>query len=208
MNEALEANAEADEVFRKAYGGDYPDRAGVLNNRGELLLHLGRIDDARAMFEQSLTLFEARLGPGTVATGVVRLGLSEVERAAGNFEQALAHANAALAIFQTKLGPGHVRVARGHVMIAEAQLASDEAALARSHMDAALAIGSPKRPEAQLWTLLHADATLRDPGATAAQREAVRVAVDRERAAWIDGAPTSAHAGEVLARIDALTPTE
>ena len=206
LEEALESNRQADVLLREAYGESYPDRPGLLNNRGDLLVHLGRLDEARTTLEEARTLFEAQLGPGTIATGVVRLNLSEVERLAGNLDTAREHATAALEIFQKQHGPEHVRVGRGHVTLAETELESGAPALAREHLEAALAIGTPKPPEAQLWTLLHAEATLRDPAATDEERHDVRTAVARERAAWIEGAPTSDHAAEVLARIDALTP--
>ncbi len=202
--DALDAIAKADEYLRKGYGDDYPDRGGLLNNQAEILLHLGRLDDARTTFERARKHFEARLGPDSEGTGVVRLNLAELEHRAGRLDDARAHGEAALQIFETKLGASHVRVARAHVALAEADLAEGAPTEARDHLARARAIGSPKRAEAQLWTMLFAEAGLRAPGTTQTERTRILESVERERDRLIQGTPYSDRIAQVLARVESL----
>jgi tetratricopeptide (TPR) repeat protein/predicted Ser/Thr protein kinase len=202
--DALEAIAQADVYLRKGLGDTYPQRGGLMNNRGEVLLLLGRLDEARSTFELARSLFEARLGPDSEGTGVVRLNLAELERRANRLDDARAHGEASLTIFNAKLGTKHTRTGRAHVALAKIELAADAPATARDHLARALEIGTPKPAESQLWTMLHAEATLRSPSATQTERTRAIERIDRARDGLIQGTQHSDDIARALARVEAL----
>ena len=202
--DALASVSQADDIFREAHGDDYPNRAGLFNNRGTILIALGRLDEAREAITRAGEMFEAQLGPGTEATGVTQLNLSEVERLAGNLEAARTHALTARTQFTNRLRPDHVRIGRANVALAEVELAAGESDAARGSMARALAIGTPKAAEERLWTLLQAEATLRSTSSTDAERREARAAVEAVRDAPAQTSEYSRNTRNALNRIDAL----
>jgi len=206
--DALAATDDCDAIFREHFGDSHPKRGALLVNRGEILMHLGRFDEARTATTAAKAIFDERLGEGNEISGVTLLNLSEVERKDGNTEASIRRARASLSILEKTAGPEHVRVGRASMALAHALLLDDDPAEALRLTERALQIGTPKPAEAQLWSLLHAEATLRAETSTVADRGAARRDIEAIGKDPMQGTPFSEDIARTLGRLDEATVTD
>ncbi|HEX2150180.1 MAG TPA: tetratricopeptide repeat protein, partial [Actinomycetota bacterium] len=104
--EALEQSLAIDEV---TYGPDHTQVASDLNKLGLVLQGLGRLHEARTMFERALDIHERVLGPEhpEVATDLTNLG-GAMEHL-GEYGAAKAFYQRAISIDEAMYGPSHAR---------------------------------------------------------------------------------------------------
>jgi tetratricopeptide (TPR) repeat protein len=92
--------------------GVVPDtNAKLLNQVGEYLTHIGRLDQARQAFELALVLTERAHGPSDRRRAAIINNLGRVLKRAGDIEQARAHFEEALVLDQAAYGESHAHVA-------------------------------------------------------------------------------------------------
>lgn len=104
--EALEQSLAIDEA---TYGPDHQQVASDLNKLGLVLQGLGRLHEARSMFERALDIHERHLGPDhpEVATDLTNLG-GAMEHL-GEYTAAKAFYQRAISIDEALYGPSHAR---------------------------------------------------------------------------------------------------
>ena len=95
--EALALNQRAIDILRKALGAGHPEVAMHISNRGEILNALGRYEEARALFNSALAVWNKELPPdhsdfgdSLNGIGASYLGQDEPEPALAPLERALA----------------------------------------------------------------------------------------------------------------------
>lgn len=106
MPHALAASAHA-----QAAGAAPETNAKLLNQVGEYLAHIGRLEQARQTFERALVLTEQAHGPNDPRRAAVINNLGRVLKRVGSLEQARAHFEEALVLDQASYGESHPHVA-------------------------------------------------------------------------------------------------
>lgn len=120
---------------------DLPDQAVARStaqiNLGVLLSHQRRLIEARALFEQALTVRQAELGSDHPWTSIPAGNLASILTMQGEFAAAEALYSQALADRIKVLGDAHPRVAAMHNLLGKMHLAAHDPARAEPHLDAA-----------------------------------------------------------------------
>lgn len=101
------------EMARRLFDGqDHYDLAHALNNRGGVLLHLDRLDEAEAILEEALQMCERMYASQEhAALGRAVANRAWVARLQGDLDDALAGYRRSLGILRRTLGESHPRVA-------------------------------------------------------------------------------------------------
>jgi tetratricopeptide (TPR) repeat protein len=124
-------------------GPTHPDTAQTLASRAQVLKALGRIDEARAGYEDAIAALEGTFGAQHRALAIPLLNLGNLERAEGDpTRAALVHARYR-EIVAREFPPDHHEHGRAHVSLAEEQLAAGDADAALA--SAAAAVGIARR---------------------------------------------------------------
>ncbi|MCB9378731.1 MAG: serine/threonine protein kinase, partial [Holophagales bacterium] len=127
---AAEHLGEALAIREKALGADHPFVANTRSNLANVLLALGRTDEAVALFREAIRAWTESLGAEHARVAAGWWGLSRALESAGDLEGALDAARRTAAIDAVTLPPGHPDRDAGPARVAEleARLAADHGA--------------------------------------------------------------------------------
>lgn len=120
--EALEAYQEAVRRREASYGDEHLSTGQARNAKGTALLELGRVDEAKTLFER----VRRDTPPEELVAATANMMLSRVASDAGGHERALTLANKAFVSYETQLGAGHVASAEVRLQLARAKLAAGD----------------------------------------------------------------------------------
>ncbi len=119
LEEAEQNYRRALELLRTVYPDDqHPDIASAANNLAILLHELGRPDEALALYEESLQIRRATLGPEHPRTGVGHLNLGRLLVNLDRLDEARPHLQSALQMARAVRGEDHL-----HTLVARSTLA-------------------------------------------------------------------------------------
>jgi tetratricopeptide (TPR) repeat protein len=107
--EALASLRESLSAYEKI--GDKAAMPSVLNNLASVYKNMGRLEEAKAYYERSLTLTEELRGPNDPDAAIVLNNLGSVYVAMGDLDRALLLFQRSLSIYEKMLGPDHPQTA-------------------------------------------------------------------------------------------------
>jgi hypothetical protein len=105
--EALEPAKQASDIYLKVLGEDHHDTANSFLNVATLLQHVGKLDEAKALFERCLKIRNQVLGADHPETALAHLNLGNVLLAQGKRQDAQKHYAECLAVYRQVLGEEH-----------------------------------------------------------------------------------------------------
>lgn len=107
-------------VFKKVYGPNHKEVAGVLLNLGTDHFITEDLDAAEAAYAEALKIFEETLGPDHASVGAALNNLADVAATRGDYDKAIPLYDRAYAVWSKALGPTHQHVATvlGHLGVA------------------------------------------------------------------------------------------
>lgn len=97
--------------YAHALGASPENNAKLLNDVGEYLTHIGRLEQGRHSFELALALTEQAYGANDARRAAIINNLGRVMKRTGNLKQARAHFEEALILDQATYGDTHPHVA-------------------------------------------------------------------------------------------------
>lgn len=119
---ALQAYEQAVRRREEAYGDEHLSTAEARNAKGSALLELGRVDEAKALFER----VQRDTAPEELVVATAEMMLSRVASSGEEHERALVLANKAFVSYEAQLGAGHVSSAEVRIQLARAKLAAGD----------------------------------------------------------------------------------
>lgn len=122
--EALAAYEQSVRRRKESYGEEHLSTGKARNAKGTALLELGRVDEAKALFER----VQRDAPREELVAATADMMLSRVASDRGEHERALVLANKAFVSYETQLGAGHVASAEVRVQLARAKLAAGDLA--------------------------------------------------------------------------------
>jgi len=176
------------EIGERVYGKDHPEIGDFLQNHASTLVHLDRLDDARALYERAALIYRDTLADDDHHRALPLLSLSEIHLEQKHSKQAETTAREAISILERALPTGHFATAIGHCRLARALDQQGRVNEAESHFSRSIVplLEPTNYPEYQRICLTAAAKFFRSRG-------------ESERPARIDGA---------IAKLDSTVPIQ
>lgn len=138
--EALARHRLALPLRERALGPAHPLVAASLNNMGNALVELGRLDEAEASYRSAREVYERALGPEHPRVAMAWDNLANLFDARGDMKQLAEAAEKGLVLRERVLPPGHPEIAISLIHVAVAQSFRGEHAAAVSGVERAVQI--------------------------------------------------------------------
>lgn len=137
---AEDYNQRCEVAYVAAFGADHPRVGFALNQRANLYFDLGRLEEALALYEQTLVLVEPRTGKQHPFYAGVQGNIGSTLEALGRYDEALERAERALAVAEEVHGAVHEDVSDHLNQLAAIHLSRAEPGRAHELYQRSLAI--------------------------------------------------------------------